>query len=179
MVLSGKTLRNELGKSIRIKPIREKNLGGVSYDITLADEFLKLKDGEITIIDPLKIDIVGEQTTAHDFVLQPNSFVLARSEEWLDLSEDTMCMVSGKSSLARLGLQVHSAAILHPGHSGYIVLEVKNNNSVPFKLVKGMKIAQLVFFKATDKVKSYSKSKSSSFKVQHGIELPEKLGFSD
>ena len=179
MVLSGKTLKHRIGTSIKLKPFRDKNLGGVSYDITLADEFLKLKEEEVLVIDPMKLDIVGERTMARDFILQPNSFVLARSDEWLDLSGKIMCMVSGKSSLARLGLQVHSAAILHPGHSGYIVLEIKNNNSVPVRLVRGMKIAQLVFFETSDEVESYSKLKNSSFKVQRGVKLPDKLGFSD
>ncbi|MBR9689911.1 MAG: dCTP deaminase [Candidatus Altiarchaeota archaeon] len=179
MVLSGLSLKNAFGKSIKLKPFRDKNLSGVSYDITLDGEFLKLKDEEIALIDPSDIRLVGERTMARDFILQPGSFVLSKSEEWMELDGNIMSLVSGKSSLARIGLQVHSAAVLHPGHNGHIVLEIKNNNSVPVRLIKGMKIAQLIFFKTSDEVPKYSSLKSATFGTQKKIELPKKLGFSD
>ncbi len=179
MVLAGEGLKNELRKSISIKPFRNGNLSGVSYDITLDGEFLKLKGEETPLIDPMNFNVVGERTMANDFILQPGRFVLGRSEEWLELNGSTMAMVSGKSSLARLGLQIESAAILHPGHTGYIVLEIANFNSVPIRLIKGMKIAQLVFFKTSDDVELYAKASSSTFKTQKTIELPKKISRSD
>lgn len=179
MVIAGSGLKHEIGRSIKIEPFREGNLSGDSYDITLDGEFMKLRSEEMTVIDPHSLNVVGERTMARDFVLQPNSFVLGRSEEWVELDGRTLAMVSGKSSLARLGLQVESAAILHPGHAGHVVLEIKNNNSVPMRLVAGMKIAQLVFLRTSDPVELYAKSEKSTFKTQRAIELPEKLSFSD
>lgn len=179
MVITGSGLRHEIGRSIKIEPFREGNLSGASYDITLDGEFMKLKSEEMTIIDPHSLNVVGERTMGRDFVLQPNTFVLGRSEEWVELNGKTLALVSGKSSLARLGLQVESATILHPGHTGYIILEIKNNNSVPIRLVAGMKIAQLLFLKTSDPVELYAKSKKSIFKTQRGIDLPDKLSFSD
>ena len=179
MVLSGEGLKNEFRKSISIKPFRNKNLSGVSYDLTLDGEFLKLKSEEMSIIDPMNFNVVGERTMANDFVLQPGRFVLGRSEEWLELNGSIMAIVSGKSSLARLGLQIESAAILHPGHTGYIVLEIANFNSVPIRLVKGMQIAQLVFFKTSDEVELYANKSNSTFRTQKSIELPRKISRSE
>lgn len=179
MVLSGKGLRGQLGDSIRIKPFREGNLSGDSYDITLAREFLRLKSDEMGVIDPTGLELVGERTMARDFVLQPGDFVLARSEEWVELGPSVMAMISGRSSLARLGLHVESAAIIHPGSAGYIVMEIQNKNSVPFRLVQGMKAAQLVFFETSDAVEKYVERKDSEFRTQRSIEFPRSIGFSD
>jgi dCTP deaminase len=178
-LLAGDGLKREIGKAIKIQPFRAGNLCGEVYDLTLDKEFLKMKSEEIPLIDPRNLEISGEGTLADEFILPSGHFVLARSEEWLELDKSTMAMVSGKSSLARLGLQVESAAILHPGHSGYVVLEITNLNNVSFKLVKGMRIAQLVFFRTSHPVEPYASRKNSTFKTQRGIQLPDKISFSE
>ena len=58
--------------------------------------------------------------------------------------------MSGKSSLARIGLVVHNTAMLfNPGHHFYPTFELVNNSSVPIILRPGMEIAQLLFAKLT------------------------------
>jgi dCTP deaminase len=55
-------------------------------------------------------------------------------------------VVNGKSSLGRLGLQVHATAgFIDPGFEGTVVLEFSNVSNLPILLRTGMKIAQLVF----------------------------------
>lgn len=178
MIISGNSLGKALQTSINIKPFRSKNLGAVSYDITLGNEFLRVKSEETPVVDPTKLDLVGERIFGKDFFLQPHQFVLAKSEEWVELPPDVLAMVSGKSSLARLGIQVESAAILHPGHRGHVVLEVCNHNSVPFRLVKGLQIAQLLFFQV-EPSGEYYRAGDSTFKTQKKIEIPDKLKFSE
>ena len=178
MILTGKGLKQAMETRIKIEPFRAKHLTSDTYDLTLSNEFLKLKSEETPILDPKKLDVVGERMFGNDFILQPQSFVLARSEEWIELPADVLAMVSGKSSLARLGIQVHAAALLHPGHRGYVVLEICNHNSVPFKLLTGLRIAQLIFFHV-EPSEEYHKLDFATFKIQKKIELPDELKFSE
>ncbi|HDR53191.1 MAG TPA: dCTP deaminase [archaeon] len=177
MLITGASLAKAFNTRIKMEPFRRVNLGAVSYDISLGNEFLRLKSEEVPLLDPEKLDLVGERIYGRDFFLQPHQFVLAKSEEWLELPPDTLAMVSGKSSLARMGLLVESAAILHPGHRGHVVLEIYNQNSVPFRLVQGLQIAQLVFFNV-EPSGEYYKLDVASFKTQKRVELPGKLKFS-
>jgi dCTP deaminase len=58
--------------------------------------------------------------------------------------------IEGKSSLGRLGLQVHSTAgFIDPGFSGTVTLELSNDNRRPIKLYPGMKIGQLCVYRLT------------------------------
>jgi len=177
MILTGEKLREAMRTAIKIRPFREENLGPDSYDITLGNEFLKVKAEETGVIDPERMNITGERIFGRDFYLQPGHFVVARSEEWIELPNNILAMVSGKSGVARLGIQVHAAALLHPGHRGFVVLEISNHNTIPFRLVAGLKIAQLLFFEV-EPVEEYYKMRLSTFGRQERIELPARLGFS-
>jgi dCTP deaminase len=54
--------------------------------------------------------------------------------------------LSGKSSLARLGLVVHNTAgLINPGHFLHITFELANMGSIPIILRPGMEIAQILF----------------------------------
>ncbi len=178
MMLTGRSLRKAVESRIKIEPFRAKQLSSDTYDLALGNEFLRLKSEETPILDPRRLDVVGERMFSNSFILQPRHFVLARSEEWLELPADVMAMVAGKSSLARLGLQIHSAALLHSGHRGYVVFEITNHNSVPFKLVSGLQIAQLLFFNV-EPSEEYYKLDIATFKIQKRIELPADLKFAD
>jgi len=170
-------LKEALESRIKIDPFRVENAGADSYDITLGNEFLKVNSEETGVIDPEKMNITGERVFSRDFFLQPAHFVVARSEEWVELPDNVLAFVSGKSSIARLGIQIHAAALLHPGHRGYVVLEISNHNTVPFRLVAGLKIAQLVFFEV-DPVSEYYRLRGATFGEQKKIDLPARLGFS-
>ena len=79
------------------------------------------------------------------FTLHPGTTVLGMSMEKFG-SEKYLIQLSGKSSLARLGLIVHNTAgLINPGHYLNITFELANMNSVPIVLRPGMEIAQLLF----------------------------------
>ncbi|RLE79148.1 MAG: dCTP deaminase, partial [Thermoprotei archaeon] len=92
------------------------------------------------------------------------------------LPSNITAFVSGKSSLARLGLQVHAAALIHPGSRGHVVLEIFNHNNVPIILRKGMAIAQLVFFENNEPIEDYAERKGL-YLNQKRIELPREISF--
>ncbi len=77
------------------------------------------------------------------FVLHPNRFVLASTLEWVRLPAMYAAFVVGKSSLARRGIIIETAAGVHPGFSGCLTLEIANVGEIPVKLVAGMMIGQL------------------------------------
>ena len=80
------------------------------------------------------------------FVLHPGEFALGHTAEVVGCPDDIVGVVNGKSSLGRLGLQVHATAgFIDPGFKGTVVLELSNVSNLPILLRTGMKVAQLVF----------------------------------
>jgi dCTP deaminase len=76
--------------------------------------------------------------------------VLGATLERLRLPDDLVARLDGKSSLGRLGLQVHSTAgLADPGFEGQITLELSNVASLPITIYPGMRVAQLVFERLT------------------------------
>ncbi len=135
--------------TISISDFDVSRLQPASYDIRLGNKFLIVKDHSITNIDPVN-HILPEYeelivTPEQWLTLRPGVTVLGTSIEkfW---SEKYLIQLSGKSSLARIGLIVHNTAgLINPGHYLNITFELANMNSVPIILRPGMDIAQLLF----------------------------------
>src|ERR687894_585045 len=78
--------------------------------------------------------------------VQPASIdvLLGRTLEWVELPDDVVSRIEGKSSVGRLGLIVHATAgFIDPGFNGTLTLEITNLTRVPIKLYAGLPIAQL------------------------------------
>jgi dCTP deaminase len=76
----------------------------------------------------------------------PGEFCLGRTLEHVELPDDIVARIEGKSSLGRLGLIVHATAgFCDPGWKGTLTLELNNLTRVPIKLCPGLPIAQLSF----------------------------------
>lgn len=142
-------------KRLDITPFEQKQLNPASYDVLLGNEFYVIRAVDIDrmrrkkeFIDPYnnnnsfyfdRIDI-----TRGSLVLGPGDFCLGVTKESVKLSKFIAASVSGKSSLARLGLTVHvTAGWIDPGFEGRITLELFA--LVPIQLTPGMPIAQLCF----------------------------------
>jgi len=173
-VLSRHEIMERIGKDLIIRPFHEECLGEITYDISLAPEFVFVEPHYTPIIDPENLNVRANRVFANEIFLQPHQFVLGRSAEWIEVPTDLLVLISGKSSLARIGLEVEAAHILHPGHKGYVVLEISNRNSVPVKLKAGMLIAQLLFLR-TSPVSPYTEK--GIFGVQEMINLPSHIKF--
>ena len=142
--------------SITIRDFDESRLQPASYDVLLGNKFV-LTDSHTTIaIDPVnkvyattkEIDIADGES----FVLHPNTSVLGTLKDFVG-SNEYLIQISGKSSLARIGLVVHNTAgIINPGHFLHITLELANFNIVPIILRPGMPIAQLTFSRLSSPV---------------------------
>ncbi|HSC04788.1 MAG TPA: dCTP deaminase, partial [Solirubrobacteraceae bacterium] len=76
----------------------------------------------------------------------PGEFCLGRTLEWVELPDDIVARIEGKSSIGRLGLIVHATAgFCDPGWKGTLTLELNNLTRIPIKLYPGLPIAQLSF----------------------------------
>lgn len=99
------------------------------------------------------------------FILEPGAFAIASTKEVLKLPSDIIGRLEGKSSLARLGIIVHStAARFDPGWNGAPVLELGNLGPKPAILYSGMPICAFTFEKIGAPVKMpYEGSRSDRY----------------
>lgn len=114
MYLSDKDIRVALENGdITISDFDKKRLQPASYDIRLGEKFLVVRPYSIPNIDPVnKILPEYEEivvTPEQGFILRPGVTVLGTSVEKFG-SEKYLIQLSGKSSLARIGLIVHNTA---------------------------------------------------------------------
>src|SRR3990167_5617420 len=77
--------------------------------------------------------------------IYPNEFYVMSTEERIKLDKNVAGFLQGRSSLARLGIQVHCAGFFDPGFEGSAVLEVTNLTQSIIKLYPGMRICQMIF----------------------------------
>ncbi|OIP54290.1 dCTP deaminase [Candidatus Gracilibacteria bacterium CG2_30_37_12] len=136
-------------QSITLSDFDPKRLGPASYDILLGNKFLVIKSHSTSFIDPVnKILPEYDEIILKDnesFTLHPGVSILGISHDYFG-SDKYLIQLSGKSSLARIGLIVHNTAgLINPGHYLNIVFELCNLNSVPIILRPKMEIAQLIF----------------------------------
>jgi dCTP deaminase len=78
-----------------------------------------------------------------EFILHPGRFVLASTLEWMRFPATLGGYIGGKSTWARRGLIIETAAGIHPGFNGCLTLELTNVGEVPIKIRPGMKICQV------------------------------------
>jgi dCTP deaminase len=79
-------------------------------------------------------------------MMQPGDFALASTVERLELPDDLLGRLEGRSSIARLGITVHStAAVFEPGWIGTATMELSNLGRMPVALYPGMRICAFSF----------------------------------
>ena len=150
-VLSDGTIRRlvEEGR-IRIDPWDPGMLQPASVDLRLGRSFRVFENHKVTAIDladpPSGLTERVEVKPDESFVIHPGEFVLGRTAEHVELADDLVARIEGKSSLGRLGLIVHATAgFVDPGFKGTLTLEITNLTRVPIVLWPGKPIAQLSF----------------------------------
>ena len=150
-VLSDGTIRRlvEDGR-IKIDPWDETLVQPASVDLRLGDSFRVFHNHRASAIDlrdpPQHLTEEVKVTGDEPFVIHPGEFALGRTVEWVELPDDIVARIEGKSSLGRLGLIVHATAgFCDPGWKGTLTLELANLTRVPILLYHGLAIAQLSF----------------------------------
>jgi dCTP deaminase len=150
-VLSDGTIRRlvQAGR-IRIDPWDANLVQPASVDLRLGDSFRVFHNHRASAIDlrrpPANLTEEVVVPPEESFVIHPGEFCLGRTLEWVELPDDIVARIEGKSSLGRLGLIVHATAgFCDPGWKGTLTLELNNLTRIPIKLYPGLPIAQLSF----------------------------------
>jgi len=154
MVLSDVDIRRYIAEGkIKITPeLPPEQFGSCSVDFTLGDEFSIFEHSRHPYIDVRdRAGIQNLMRTIHvrpdePFVLQPREFALAITREKLELADDVLGRLEGRSSLGRIGIIVHgTAGLFDPGWAGNATLELSNLGIMPVALYPGMKICSFTF----------------------------------
>ena len=122
MILSGKEIKNHMGKEILIDPFDESRINPNSYNLSLHNELL-IYDNDI--LDMKKLNSTKKIIIPEDgLLLQPNKLYLGRTKEYTKTME-YIPMLEGRSSTGRLGLFIHvTAGFGDIGFAGYWTLEI-------------------------------------------------------
>jgi dCTP deaminase len=155
MVLSDHTIKEELEKGrIVIDPLDPADIQPASVDLRLDRKILVFSNSRRPHIDVrMGMDDLTETVEIKDeipFILHPGEFVLGSTLEHIELPDDLVARLEGKSSLGRIGLVIHSTAgFVDPGWKGHLTLELSNLARLPITLYYGMKIGQISYLRLT------------------------------
>jgi len=154
MVLSDVDIRRymQAGK-IRISPeLPPEQWGSCSVDFRLGAEFSVFEHSRHAFIDLRQKGAIQDimstvvVKSGDAFILQPREFALAITEETLELDDDVLGRLEGRSSLGRIGIIVHgTAGLFDPGWRGKATLELSNLGRMPVALYPGMRICSFTF----------------------------------
>ena len=185
MILSDKDIKKALksGK-IKIIPAPDLNvqLGSCSIDFHLGSKFRVFKHSSYPYID-LKSKIEGDELMKEiiipkggSFIMQPGDFALATTVEHLELADDLLGRIEGRSSLGRLGIIVHgTASIFDPGWIGRPAMELGNLGVMPVALYPTMRICALTFEELSSSAQvPYSKKKHAKY-IKQSSPLASKI----
>ena len=157
-VLSDRDIRAALeSNAIRIDPYDPHDLQPSSVDLHLDRWFRVFRNHTLGHIDVRQnLEELTELVSVEEddpFILHPGEFVLGQTLEWVELPDDLVARLEGKSSLGRLGLLIHSTAgYVDPGWKGNLTLELSNVANLPIALYYGMRIGQISFFRMSSAV---------------------------
>lgn len=169
---------------IKIEPLPldwEEKVDEVTIDFHLGNKLRVFTSGGLNTIDTMftskeemeSMMQIVELKPGQPFILTENDFVIATTKERLSLPDNIIGHLHGKSSLARLGIVVHStAARFDPGWDGCPVLEfgtfLKGKKIV---IYEGSPICAFSFERLEHPVqRSYKKSPNNRY---GGSDLPQ------
>ena len=153
-ILSDKTIKEYLEEGkIVIDPLKdEQQIQPSSVDMRLGDEFKVFKVIRKPYIDPKDEEDIAEYMESSTvpegeaFIIHPNEFALATTQEYVKVPDDLVARFEGRSSMGRLGVTMHvTAGYVDPGFEGRITLEISNIGAMPVALYPGQRVCQLVF----------------------------------
>ena len=162
MILSKPEIERRLasGRLVIDPAPSDSRIGPVSIDLRLGRKFTTFKDGGLPAHIPairVRPSLFGSpdlwtHVERDTFRIEPRGFVLAHTLERVEMPNDLMGLVEGRSGWVRAGLSVHlTAPKIDPGFNGTITLEIANMGPATVELVaEEDKPAQLMLIELTD-----------------------------
>lgn len=151
MILADHQIRAMIKDRNLVTDVPDSQINPASLNLTLGDTFLvpKLKKNDVVNL--------GDQVDYHrfkadrqlGFPINPGEFILATTQERVNIPSDVAAFVQGRSSIGRIGLTTQNAGFVDPGFHGHITLELVNESPNTIMLTPGYPVAQLVFFECS------------------------------
>jgi dCTP deaminase len=144
MTLSDRNIKEYMeDRKLIINKIGKEQIQPASVDLRLGKGFLEIeREQVINGIDEVKYSKLIDDEQA---MLLPGDFILATTFEWLELPNNIVGELSGKSSWGRKGLKIENAGFVDPGFKGNLTLEIKNEGPAIIKIEYGQAICQIEF----------------------------------
>ncbi len=146
-------------------------VGPSSVDLHL-DNHARILDNKLEI--PIRMDedsskYFREYKGWDDIIIHPGEFYILSTVEKLTFNESIAGFIQGRSSVARLGINVHAAGFFDPKFSGTATLEVTNFTNSPIIIPKNTRICQMVFVRTGKESKiGYDEKMDSKYYKQMG-----------
>ncbi len=173
MILSDVKIREEMRRGrIVIRPYRPDCLGTNSYDVHLGPYLAVYARGALDARTP---NPVREFRIPRDgFVLVPGQLYLGVTEEYTE-THGFVPFLEGKSSVGRLGIDIHSTAGKgDEGFCNYWTLEM--SVKLPVRIYGGMPVGQLIYFEISGAVaRSYSAKRSAKYRRVSAHPTPSRM----
>jgi dCTP deaminase len=173
MILSDAKIRAEMDRGrIVIRPFRPECLGTNSYDVHLGPYLAVYTEGGLDAKRPNPV---------REFRIPPSGFVLVPGQLYLGVTEEYtethgfVPFLEGKSSVGRLGIDIHSTAGKgDEGFCNYWTLEM--SVKVPVRIYAGMPVGQLIYFEISGLVRrSYSEKPSAKYRRVSAHPTPSRM----
>lgn len=156
-------LKGQDTRRLTVTPIlSRKQIGDASIDVRLGNQFIVFRMHTFGVFKPYETPLARLHTMQErhvvsfglEFVLHPGMLALASTFEYISMPPDLEAQVEGRSSWARVGLQIATATSVEPGFKGVLTLELSNVGTIPIQLYPGVRIAQLFFREAEPALES-------------------------
>ena len=159
MILTDIQILEEIQKgTIKLAPFRRECLGTNSYDVHLGKHLATYND---RVLDARKHNEINHfEIPEGGFMLQPNTLYLGVTEEYTE-SLAHVPFLEGKSSVGRLGIDIHATA--GKGDVGFCntwTLEISVTQ--PVIVYAGMPIGQLIYFVVEGDVETMYNTKANA-----------------
>ncbi len=152
-VLSDQDLVHRLEKgSLKLEPFNQSNLTPNGYDLTVHEVFTKAPEGKVTI---------------GTFYLDPGSWCLVSTNEYLEVSHDLCGMLFLRSSFVRKGL-IAGFGLVDAGFKGTLTFSITNVGPERVALPIGERVCQISFVSLSS---SPRKLYDGKYQGQRGITL--------
>jgi dCTP deaminase len=177
VILSDRDLKLKLARGeIKILPAPdpEVQIQPASIDLRLGYDFQTFNHTQQALIDPADPESFAQLTNSvhlqdsERFIVHPGEFVLATTLEHVEIPDDLVARLEGRSSIGRLGIVIHSTAgYIDPGFKGAITLEISNLGRIAVALYPGMRICQIAFEEMSSPVsENYATKRTAKYQGQ-------------
>lgn len=187
MILTGPEIKARMDAGeICIEPFNEDNLGPNSYDVTLNGR-LSCYYGDYTSTDRGHVLDVKKVNLTYNIDIEDKGFLLLPGNLYLGMTNETAVsnrfvpMLEGRSSIGRLGINIHSTAGFGDIGWGYDqngdclkptwTLEISVVR--PVIIYRDIKIGQVYFMRPEGEIKMYSGKYSAQRKPQASMSFKD------